>query len=120
MKKRIAQYGITPLIALSLFVPTFFARAEWSVLGLNNGLPQGTIYGIITSILTWLLGAIGIIAIIGFLIAGMMYIISTGDDDGAKKAKSAMKNSIIGIIVALSGYVAIQAIDSMLNAYDSF
>jgi multisubunit Na+/H+ antiporter MnhB subunit len=64
----------------------------------------------------WLLTAIGFIGIIGFAIAGILYLISAGEDERIKQAKKAMTMSILGVIVALAGYVALQAASTFLNA----
>jgi len=86
----------------------------------SYGLPTGTITGIITGILNWILMLFGIIGIIGFIIAGIMYILSAGDEDTMKKAKNAMKWSIIGVVVGLSGVVVLQAVSYALNMYSGF
>jgi hypothetical protein len=106
------------IMILTLTFPMFFAQAAWSITSIDGfGLPDGSVYAIIANILNWLLAIIGIMGIIGFLISGGMYILSSGDDKMAGTAKNAMVNSIIGIIVALSGYVIIQAIDNLLGAW---
>lgn len=93
----------------------------WDISSVSNfGLPDGSIYSIIRGVLEWLLAIIGIIGIIGFLVSGAMYILSAGNEDGAKKAKSAMTNSIIGIVVALAGYVIVQAVSLMLGGFSDF
>lgn len=86
----------------------------------ESGLPTGTIYGIVTNIMMWLLAIVGVVGIIGFAISGIMYIVSSGNDETMGKAKNAMLYSIIGITVALVGYVAIKAIDSMLRGSSVF
>lgn len=84
------------------------------------GLPDRPIYQIISSTLSWLLAVLGFLAIAGFVISGLLYITSAGNEGQAEQAKNAMKFSVIGIIVALIGYVAIKAIDSLLRASSSF
>lgn len=84
------------------------------------GLPRGSVIGIIGGIAFWLLAVLGFIGIIGFVIAGIMYLLAAGNEDQAKTAKNAMKYSIIGIIVALIGYVIIQAVTLMLNMQRNF
>lgn len=80
------------------------------------GLPSGSIFGIVNNLLLWMLSIVGILAVIGFVISGMMYIMSSGDEDMMKKAKQAMIYSIIGVIVALSGLIVISAVNGALNA----
>jgi len=54
------------------------------------------------------------------VISGIMYLTAAGDEDQITKAKSAMKWSIVGVIVGLGGFVAIQAIDSWLDEGTKF
>lgn len=82
----------------------------------SYGLPDGSILGIIENILTWLLGVISMVSVIGFIIAGIMYLTAAGDDGQIEKAKNAMKYSIIGTIVGISGIVVTQAAAYMLSA----
>ena len=86
-------------------------------LGLNNtyGLPSGSVFGIIANIVNWLLALFGILGILGFIVSGIMYLISAGDDDMVKRAKAGFKYSIIGIIVGLSGFFVMQAINGLLS-----
>ena len=81
----------------------------------SYGLPSGSIFGIVENILYWLLAIIGIVSIIGFLIAGILYLTSAGEETQITKAKSAMKFSIIGVIVGLSGFVVLRAAMYMLS-----
>jgi hypothetical protein len=83
-------------------------------------LPSSSIYFIISNILHWLLLIFSLLAVIGFIISGIMYIISTGDDDTMQKAKKAMTYSIIGVVVGLSGLIIIYAIERMLRGYSYF
>lgn len=105
--------------------------APASALALNNGswnldnsrssnLPTGTIYQIIATTLSWLLAILGFIAVIGFVISGILYLTAAGNETQIEKAKSAMTYSIIGVIVALMGYVIIQAVDSWLRTTAQF
>jgi uncharacterized membrane protein len=115
MTKKI--FSVVGLSLAFLFITFQSALAEWDpYLGSATGLPDATIYDIITNILDWLLTIIGIVGVIAFAIAGIMYLTSAGNDDQVKKAKTAMVNSIIGVIVAIIGVVVLNAVDTMLNA----
>ncbi|HBO16642.1 MAG: hypothetical protein UR69_C0004G0006 [Candidatus Moranbacteria bacterium GW2011_GWE2_35_2-] len=109
----VVSFSASPLIAL----------AQWNA-GLANaqqsGLPWDNIASIIGNIMFWILSLVGVVAIIGFAISGLMYLTSAGDDDQIKKAKNAMKNSIIGVIVALVGLVVIYAVNNMLGGMSDF
>lgn len=78
--------------------------------------PAGGIKQILTTFLQWILGIFGILALISFILSGSMYLLASGSDDMIKRAKTTMEFSIIGVIVGLSGFILIRAIDGALNA----
>ena len=84
--------------------------------GVASSLPGASLSEIISGTMDWLLAIVGFIAIIGFVISGIMYLTAAGNDSQIKTAKEAMKWSIVGVIVALVGYVVILAVDMWLNA----
>ena len=63
----------------------------------------------------WILALIGMIAIIAFVISGIQYLISAGDEGMIETAKRNMTYSIVGVLVALSGWVIIKAINQFLG-----
>ncbi|MFA6383644.1 MAG: hypothetical protein WCX17_04470 [Parcubacteria group bacterium] len=75
---------------------------------------------IIKGIMNWLLALVGILGVIGFAIAGILYLTAAGDEDRIKTAKSAMTYSIIGVIIALLGLVIIRAAASMIGGSSAF
>src|SRR5688572_29383108 len=90
-------------------VPTL-ASAQWNQGQRNAGesaLPKGSIIDIAKQTMNWLLALVGFIGIIGFVIAGILYLTAAGDEDRIEQAKKAMMYSIIGVIVALIGFVII-------------
>lgn len=116
------------LIALAALVLIFPAAAGAQVTitigggatGLSAfGLPSGSIFGIISNIVYWLLGIFAFFGIIGFVVSGIMYLVSAGDDDMISKAKKYMMYSIVGVVVGLMGVVIIQAAYWMLGGSNS-
>ncbi len=124
MKKAIYS-AVTSLLALPALV-----RAGDAGAGAGAGkyipdvdLPEGDgtgVLGIARKIMKWLLTLVGIIAIIAFVIAGILYLTAAGDEDQIGRAKKAMINSIIGVIVALLGLIVLKAVDNMLRAKDEW
>lgn len=95
--------------------------AGWSLGNVSGfGLPAGSIFGIINNLVLWILAIFGFIGIIGFVIAGIIYILAAGNDTMIEKAKTAMMWSIVGVVVGLVGVVAIQAIDFALRGFGGF
>jgi hypothetical protein len=82
----------------------------------GTGLPSGSIVDIITNGMNWLLIIVGLLGVIGFVIAGIIYLTAAGDTEQIDKGKKAMIYSIVGVIVALVGVVIIKAVQGLLGA----
>jgi hypothetical protein len=100
-------------MAAGMTIPAL-ALAQFNAPGGTN-LPSGSIFGIIQSIMNWLLGLVGVLGVIGFAIAGILYLTAAGDEEKMGTAKKALTYSIIGVIVALLGLVILQAAAAMLG-----
>ena len=121
MKKiKTAFYGAFSLAMVA--VPTL-ASAQWVGGGLQNAgksaLPGDSILNIAGRTMNWLLAILGFIGIIGFVISGILYLTAAGDEGRIEQAKSAMMYSIIGVIVALLGFVIIQAVTGWFTTGNS-
>ena len=105
-------------LAVFVLVAPVVAFGQWNA-GINNaqsaGTPNGTIFGIIQKTMNWLLSILGFLGVIGFVIAGILYLTAAGDEKRMASGKNAMIYSISGIIVALLGFVIIQAVNSWLG-----
>jgi hypothetical protein len=114
----VKNYFYSALAFALLLTPTL-AGAQWGA-GRSNAqsaqLPGGTIIDIIQTAMNWLLAILGFIGIIAFVIAGILYLTAAGDEKKVGTAKSAMTAAITGIIVALIGFVIIQAVNTFLGA----
>ena len=88
----------------------------------DTGLPdsQTGIKPILEKILVWMLGIFGVIALISFAISGLQYLTSAGSDTRMESAKRNMVYAIIGVVVALSAVVVIQAVDAALRGSSTF
>jgi hypothetical protein len=83
----------------------------------NFGLPNATPYDIITNILNWILSIFAVLAVLAFVISGVMFLTSGGNQDMTSRAKDYIKYSIIAIAVALSGFIIINFIDNILMGF---
>ena len=119
---------LATLASVLFFLPLFFtshagAQCDPTYLPIcvpsaaETGLPTpaGGIQDIVRNVLNWMLGLVGVIAIIGFVISGFQYITAAGSEKTIEIAKRNMTYAIIGVVVALSGFVIIQAIDIALR-----
>ncbi|HOW60597.1 MAG TPA: hypothetical protein P5548_01240 [Candidatus Moranbacteria bacterium] len=104
-------------------IASLIAIAPSAVLAINvpdADLPDATLTDIITGFMNWLLAIVGILAVIGFVIAGIIYLTAAGDEDQIARGKKTMIYSLVGIIVALMGVIIIKAVQSMLGGGSSF
>ncbi|MGB4834347.1 MAG: pilin [Candidatus Moraniibacteriota bacterium] len=119
--KKLAIGAVNGLVLLAPASALALTNGSWNLTNSqSSNLPTGTIYQIIATTLSWLLAILGFIAVIGFVISGILYLTAAGNETQIEKAKSAMTYSIIGVIVALMGYVIIQAVDSWLRTTAQF
>ena len=68
----------------------------------------------------YLLAILGFVAVIGFVISGILYLVAAGDEDRQATAKRAMIYSITGVIVGLVGLVILFAAQRLLGAQNQF
>ena len=66
------------------------------------------------SVINLLTKIAGSLMIVVLLYGGVLYISSTGNEEGVKKAQSAIKFSIYGIIIVLTSYAIVQFVLSLL------
>lgn len=83
----------------------------------DTGMPDvfGGIGTVLDNVLIWLLGIFGVLALIAFVISGVMYLTSRGDQSQIDNAKNAMTWSIIGVVVGLSGVIVISTIEELMQ-----
>ncbi len=116
MKSKIKALAASASVA-ALTVPALALAQFQNPQGTN--LPSGSVTGIIKNAMNWLLMLVGFLGVIGFAIAGILYLTAAGDEGQIDKAKRAMMYSIIGVIVAIVGLVVIQAAQGLLGGSSS-
>ena len=94
----------------------------FSIMDTEDAVPtlnNESIFDTLTVFLNWTLGLIGILSVIGFVIAGIFYLTSAGDEDQAKRAKTIMIYTITGLSVALVSLIIVNAIAGLTGAGDT-
>lgn len=86
----------------------------------NTGLSGSPVRNIIVNLMNWLLGIFSFLAVISFIISGIQYLASAGDEHSVETAKKNMKWSIVGVVVGLSGLIVVQAVNHALNLNSLF
>ncbi len=116
MKIKIKKILSTVSVAL-LTAPVAVMGQSWAP---DADVPDASIMDIVKNFMRWLLIIVGLLGVIGFAIAGVLYLTAAGDEDRIKSAKRAMLMSIVGIIVAMLGLVVMGAAYRFLNAESGF
>ena len=86
----------------------------------DTGLSEAPVWAIVVNLMRWILGIFGFIAIIGFVISGIQYLTSAGNENAIETAKRNMKWSIVGVLAGIGGLVIIWAVDSVLRGMMRF
>jgi hypothetical protein len=115
------------VVFAGLLIVPCLVFAQWDLGNLSTtGLPgvgggaESSIQNIIYSAMRWILTALAALGIIGFVIAGILYLFSGGDDARMKTAKNAMVASIIGVVVGIMGLVIMYAAFNFLSGSSTF
>lgn len=105
-----ALIGLAIGIAAPSFLKEIGTILGWQ--GVNNSDVSGalTLSAIAMNVLNFLLGILGVLAMVMLVIGGMMYLTSAGDEDRIDKGKKIFTYSLIGIVVAMSSLVVVKQI----------
>jgi hypothetical protein len=117
MKNKIRS--LASVVSVALMTAPALAGAQFMAPGDTN-LPASSIMDIVRNFMRWILIIVGVLGVIGFAIAGILYLTAAGDEDRITSAKRAMIYSIVGVVVALLGLVILNAVYSMLGAKSGF
>ncbi len=100
-------------LALGIAAPSFLKEIS-TILGWNAAPVEVSgalsLTAILTNVLTFLTGIVGILAIIMLVIGALMYLSAAGDEDRIDDGKKIVKFSIIGIIIAFAALIIVKQI----------
>jgi hypothetical protein len=106
----IVGFFLTPTIAFSF---------SWDITEIkeleDSKLSNESIQHITKNLMLWLLSLITILSVISFIVSGVYFILG-GASGQLEVAKNWLKYSIIGLIVALSGYIIINLVYDLSKA----
>ena len=119
MKTKIKKIAYWTGSALILAVP-MVASAQFVTDPGNTGLTSAPVMDIVRNVMYWILALVGVLGVIGFAIAGILYLTAAGAEDRIEMAKRAMIYSIVGVVVALMGLVILRAVSNMFGARSNF
>ncbi len=116
MKKMTLKKISAFVVCLFFMLAPMLVFGQWnSGRGMDEAKLEDTeISDIIFTFLKWLLLILTFLAVIGFVISGVLYV-TAGGSSRAESAQKWMVNSIIGIVVGLLGYIVINFINTTLK-----
>jgi type IV secretory pathway VirB2 component (pilin) len=115
MKKAIAPFCIT---CLFFFLCGSLALAQGgtsSTSNFGNPINPKTIEDVLKSIMNYLQGIAGTIAIIFIIIGGIMYMMSIGDKNAVERAKKTLIFAIAGLAIVVAAPLFYQEIKAILG-----
>ncbi len=65
---------------------------------------------VLNNVITWVLGFAALIAVLFIIISGIRWIISSGNAEQAKSARSALVASVLGLIIIVLSYFIVQLV----------
>jgi hypothetical protein len=96
------------IASLVILATPLLAMAQFNPLPAGANVPSASSTGITANFMGWILGLVGFIGVLGFAASGILYLIASGDEGMIRHAKKAMKYSIIGVVVSISGLIFLQ------------
>ena len=69
----------------------------------------------VTQLINYVLGFLGLVAVAMLIYAGVMMVISAGNEEGVTKAKKLIIYAVIGIVIILLSYSIVTFVTSALN-----
>ncbi len=83
--------------------------------GISNPLGKvSTITEVLTGIIKWMLGLVGILALIALIVAGGRMIIDFGNEDQVRKAKMTITWAVIGLLVVILSYAIVNIVSTQI------
>jgi hypothetical protein len=116
-KISMVMLGVLPLMLLFIFSPIRAAVSQegWNPEALKvTRLPDRLVAPILLDFIGWAIIIIGLLGVIIFIYAGFLYLTAQGETDKIETAKKVLIYAIVGIVVAVLGYVAVKTINDIL------
>ncbi len=90
-------------------------KANAVAINVVNPISTADFAKIVENVLLWILSVAGSLAIFAFIVGGIMYMTSSGDEQKANNAKKVITWTIIGTVLILASYAIIVVIDAIFT-----
>jgi len=115
----IAAFVLTPMLTLAATIdPSELLEETGEEAGFEStGSGQEQLTSMIGLIINVLLSLLGIIFLILIIYGGFLWMTSSGNDEQVKKAKTIIKDAVIGLIILLAAYAISRfVVDALIEA----
>lgn len=72
------------------------------------------VYGLFVNVIRFLIFSVGLLAVLGICIGGVMILISAGSENLLQEGKTAIFYSVIGLVVVLLSYALVQTVQTFV------
>jgi len=79
-----------------------------------KGVARGDVTEIILRIINYALIVLGVLAVLIFIYAGFLYLTASGDEAKLKRAKDVVLYAVVGLAVAVLGFVAVISVQRFI------
>ena len=80
---------------------TGYKEVNGACVPIINEEQDDNLWGTASTIINWILGIVGFLAVVMIIVGGINYTLSAGDANNVKKAKDTILYGIIGLVIAL-------------------
>jgi len=115
MKKKI----LGGLLTLAVLAVPAVAAAQVSTgnYGVTFGLGTADLESTVVNIIQWVLGFLGLIAVIFILYGGFVWMTASGNEEKVSKAKKVITAAVIGLIVVLLAWAIVIFVVGQANTW---
>ena len=96
------------------FTPSVTIPGSDFIAGTKIVIAPDTVAKFITALYRFVIGSVGLLAVVGIMIGGFQYLMAAGSPDKISEAKTSITSAIIGLIIALTSYVLLSTINKNL------
>ncbi|MFA4930251.1 MAG: pilin [Patescibacteria group bacterium] len=109
LAKKISAAGLTAYTMVYCTLAANAATATSTFMGF-----KGTAETFAFTVINYILGAAGLVAVIYLIIGGFNYITAGGNEEQNKKATKTLLNAVIGLVVIFAAYAIVVTVQNAL------
>ena len=101
--------GVLSISAVLFALSANIASAKWTSPSKPSGVPSEFDSAVLNAT-NWILGFVGMIAVLMIIWGGVNYLASAGDEEKAKTGKKTLSYAVIGLVIAGIAYAVVNVI----------